>query len=141
MAWPGLAWRGVAWEPRVMEVDGDRGDAVTTHFPVRNDLSKRCRNDVDFATMSIPAPQFCRNRRYSGAGFEILAINGIVSTNHFSLGSRTAVRFPHTTSERTPYRLLATAARVSFRREHDFVSPLRRFSHIVGTYVINNHIC
>ena len=40
--------------------------------PVRNDFSKRFRNDVDVRKMWISAPQFCRNRRNSGAEIHIL---------------------------------------------------------------------
>ena len=42
-------------------------------FPERDDLSKRCRSDIDVAKMSISAPQICWNRRNSGAEIDILA--------------------------------------------------------------------
>ena len=40
------------------------GARCTVHVARSTDLSKRCRNDIGVAKMSISAQQICRNRRY-----------------------------------------------------------------------------
>ena len=49
----------------------DRCRVVQTTHPVRNYLSKRCRNDVDVTKSSLSAPLCCRNRRNSGAEIDV----------------------------------------------------------------------
>ena len=46
---------------------------TTSWGPVNNDLSKRCRNDVDVAKMSMSAPLLRLFRQIWGDGIDILA--------------------------------------------------------------------
>ena len=51
-----------------------------THFVEK--ISKQCRDDVDVPEMSISPPQFCRNRRNSGAAIDISRTS--TSSRHLS---------------------------------------------------------
>ena len=68
------------------------------HNRVENDLSKRCRNDVDVGKMrgkmSITAPQLCRNRCKSGAE---IAISATTLRYLFSLGTLAGTARPNLT--------------------------------------------